>query len=274
MKMEVPMSTLNKALELAARAHEGQKDKAGAPYILHPLRVMMKGDTEAEMIAGILHDVVEDTDTTMSDLESMGFDRKILAAVDALTKRKEEDYETFVRRAAFDPIAREVKLRDIKDNLDLLRLTALTEKDCKRLEQYMKAHAYLLHIREITKGVTAGEFYEGSRLERLCARLYLIPDGVNFVPHILRNGPAVIHFIVWSSYSEVVPAERFEDVRNALIAGDAKALYEMNPDWAPVYCPICNKNYHMSEWRVLPGDEDYRTVHGACPKGHERLLES
>jgi len=95
------MSTLEKAIRIAAQAHEGQRDKAGAPYILHPLRVMMKMATEAEQITAVLHDVVEDTDWTMERLRQEGFLGEILAALDCLTRKNGEEYEKFI-----EPIAK------------------------------------------------------------------------------------------------------------------------------------------------------------------------
>ena len=138
------MSTLERAIALAAEKHAGQLDKAKAPYILHPIRVMLGVETLDEKMAAVLHDVVEDTDVTLADLVAAGFPPAVVRAVDALTKRKGEDYMDFVRRAAADPVARRVKLADLADNMDLSRLPHPAEEDHVRIEKYRRARALLL----------------------------------------------------------------------------------------------------------------------------------
>jgi len=133
------MSSLEKAIRIAAQAHEGQRDKAGAPYILHPLRVMMKMATEAEQITAVLHDVVEDTDWTMERLRQEGFLGEILAALDCLTRKNGEEYEKFIERVKRNPLAVKVKIADLEDNLDVSRLKEVTDADAKRLEKYKQA---------------------------------------------------------------------------------------------------------------------------------------
>jgi (p)ppGpp synthase/HD superfamily hydrolase len=133
------MPTLEDAIALAAEAHRGQVDKSGQPYILHPIRVMLRCQTQAQRIAAVLHDVVEDTGRTLGDLRDLGYPAEILAALDGLTKRDGESYEAFVERAAANPIARVVKLADIEDNLDLRRLPGISDKDVERLARYVRA---------------------------------------------------------------------------------------------------------------------------------------
>lgn len=137
------MATLERAIAIAALAHEGQVDKAGAPYVLHPLRVMLACQTPEARIAAVLHDVVEDTAITLEELEGEGFPAEVLEAVAALTKREGEDYEAFIRRVAPNPIAREVKLADLRDNSDLSRIAEPTERDRERIKKYKRAIAYL-----------------------------------------------------------------------------------------------------------------------------------
>lgn len=139
------MSTLERAIAIAAKAHEGQTDKAGTAYILHPLRVMLRVTTEEERMAAVLHDAVEDTHVTLELLREEGFPESVVRAVDALTKRPGEDYETFVARAALDPIGRAVKLADLAENSDLSRIASPSEKDIQRVEKYRKAIEYLLN---------------------------------------------------------------------------------------------------------------------------------
>lgn len=138
------MATLERAIELAARAHAGQRDKGGQPYILHPLRVMMAVTTDAERIAAVLHDVVEDTSITFDDLVAEGFADDIVDAIRALTKFEGETREQAAKRLVRDPIARAVKLADIADNMDLTRIPVPSERDHARLREYAVARDILL----------------------------------------------------------------------------------------------------------------------------------
>ncbi|NRF67353.1 bifunctional (p)ppGpp synthetase/guanosine-3',5'-bis(diphosphate) 3'-pyrophosphohydrolase [Aquincola sp. S2] len=138
------MSTLERAIQIAARAHAGQVDKAGQPYILHPLRVMLAVKRPPERIAAVLHDVVEDTSVTLDELRSEGFPEEVLQAVRALTKTKGEDRLAAAARAAANPIARAVKLADVTDNMDLSRIAQPTEADHARLKIYAQVRALLL----------------------------------------------------------------------------------------------------------------------------------
>src|SRR5579859_2025018 len=131
------MPTLEDAILLAVQAHRGQVAKGGEPYMLHVLRVMLRLDSEHERMAGVLHDVVEDTPYTLDDLRQMGYPTAVVAAVDHLTRRQSESYEAFVERALADPIARRVKLADLEDNMDVRRLTAVTDDDRARLQRYL-----------------------------------------------------------------------------------------------------------------------------------------
>lgn len=140
------MSTLERAIAIAAAAHAGQVDKGGSPYILHPLKVMLRVNGLEERMAAVLHDVVEDTPVTLAELREQGFSEAVLGAVESLTKREGEDYQAFVQRAGRDPIARVVKLADLLENSDLSRLPGFTEKDIERLEKYREAISYLTHL--------------------------------------------------------------------------------------------------------------------------------
>ncbi len=141
------MSTLETAIEIAYLAHEGQKDKSGADYIHHPLRVMERGKTEIEKICGVLHDVVEDSDWTAEDLRNEGFSEEVISVIKCLSKETEnEDYDVFIERVAKDPIAIRVKLNDLLDNMDITRLNELNEKDLNRLNKYLRAYRKLIVI--------------------------------------------------------------------------------------------------------------------------------
>ena len=149
------MTDLERAIILATRAHAGQIDKAGAPYILRPLRAMLRVNGDARRIAAVLHDVVEDTAVTLGELRERGFSDDVVAAVEALTKRPDEEgdagYFRFVERAARNDVARAVKLADIEDNLDLSRIAEPGEKDRRRLVMYRRARK-LLHLAEREHG--------------------------------------------------------------------------------------------------------------------------
>ena len=137
------MPTLEDAIQLAVKAHAGQVDKSGQVYILHPLRVMFAVDGEVVRIVAILHDVVEDSDITFDDLRAMGYSEEITDALACLTRRDDETYMEFVKRAMTNPLARQVKIADIEDNMDIRRLLDITDKDRDRLKRYRQAWEYL-----------------------------------------------------------------------------------------------------------------------------------
>lgn len=121
------MSILESAIRLAVEVHEGQRDKAGAPYILHPLRVMASVEGEDAKIVAVLHDVIEDAqvegiEERVRAALSGGDSKRLMAALDALTKRDGEGYEAFIERVAPNDLARRVKLADLQDNMDVRRL--------------------------------------------------------------------------------------------------------------------------------------------------------
>jgi (p)ppGpp synthase/HD superfamily hydrolase len=130
------MSTLERDVVIAAEAHAGQVDKAGAPYILHPLRLMLQMENTEDRIVAVLHDVVEDTDWTLERLRKEGFPHVIIEAIDSVTWRKNEDYEDFILRAAKNPIGSRVKLADLRDNCDLSRIANPSKTDFKRVDKY------------------------------------------------------------------------------------------------------------------------------------------
>ena len=133
------MATLERSILIAAQAHLGQRDKGGAPYILHPLRMMMRMESEAAMMAAVLHDVVEDSDWTLEQLRDEGFSEDVLLAVDCLTRREGESYDEFVTRAQANAIARQVKIADLEDNMNVKRIGEMTPKDLARIKEYHRA---------------------------------------------------------------------------------------------------------------------------------------
>lgn len=139
---------LEKAIALAAILHVGQVDLTGKPYIMHPMRVMTGVRTYDEMVVAALHDLIEDTDVTLGDLEVLGFRKEIVEAVDAVSKRDGEEYMDYVARAAANPIGIQVKLSDLRDNLDKTRKLPDDERSKKKIKKYKKAMAYIEEILE------------------------------------------------------------------------------------------------------------------------------
>lgn len=136
---------LDLALKIAVKAHAQQVDKAGEPYILHPIRLMQCFDDSDLRVVAVLHDVVEDSDTTLAMLADYGFKPSIIEAIANLTKTAGESYDAFIKRAASHELSRLVKIEDIKDNLNVLRLSQLTDKDLQRIKKYQSALTFLLN---------------------------------------------------------------------------------------------------------------------------------
>lgn len=138
----------DKALEIAIRAHRGQKDRGGYPYILHPLRIALglKTSDEELLSIAVLHDVVEDSEITVDDLMEAGFTNRVVTAVAVLTRPSHKPYEMYVQEIAQNKDATRVKLGDLEDNSDINRLKGLTKKDFKRIEKYHKAHVFLKNV--------------------------------------------------------------------------------------------------------------------------------
>ena len=137
------MNKYELALKIATEAHKGQVDKAGVPYINHPLTVASLVDTEEEKIVALLHDTIEDTNITEQDLLNYGFSNKIVEAVKLLTHNKNVPYMVYVAKIKDNELARKVKIADLTHNSDLSRLKEITDKDKKRYEKYQNALLYL-----------------------------------------------------------------------------------------------------------------------------------
>ncbi len=138
--------TLEQAIELALQHHKGQRDRAGQPYILHLLRVMLQLNTPEGRIAGVLHDIIEDTSLTQQDLLNLGCPSNIVEAIVCVSKlpSEETDYDAFIRRIDQGPVlARQVKLADLRDNADLSRIPHPTTTDRQRVLKYHRAMGYL-----------------------------------------------------------------------------------------------------------------------------------
>ena len=142
--MENKNEMLLRAIEIAVEKHKKQVDKAGAPYVLHCFRMMLKGKTMEEKITGVLHDVVEDTSIDENCLRKEGFSEEIIAAVMALTKIKGESNKSYLEKVTANKIATNVKMYDLEDNLNLLRLEKIAERDVERLNKYIDTYRKLV----------------------------------------------------------------------------------------------------------------------------------
>lgn len=134
------MATLEKALHLAVNNHLGQKDRFGQPYIYHPMRIMMRMQSEDEKIVALLHDLIEDTPITLADLKKHGFSRDVLKAVDLLTRYPKQTYDEYIEGIKESRLAMRVKLGDLEDNMDPRRFPTIDANAVKRIKKYTKYH--------------------------------------------------------------------------------------------------------------------------------------
>lgn len=134
---------LDKAANICVSKHAGQRDKMGCAYFQHPMRVAMRCATDEEKMTALLHDTIEDTDVTPEYLLEEGFPETVVEAILSVTKRPGENYEDFVARAKQNPIGRVVKLHDLQDNLDVMRLDEVTAEMAVRFTKYLKAVRFL-----------------------------------------------------------------------------------------------------------------------------------
>ena len=132
-----------KALKLCFDIHKEQVDKSGLPYVFHPFHLAEQMETEDTTIVALLHDVVEDSDLTLEDLRQMGFSDTVIAALALLTHDPAVEYMDYVRAVKDNPIARAVKLADLRHNSDLTRLDTVDEKALARREKYLQAMTLL-----------------------------------------------------------------------------------------------------------------------------------
>lgn len=131
-------SNTRKAMNIAYNAHIGQVDKSGVPYIYHPIHLAEQMETEEECIVALLHDTVEDTNVTFEDLEKE-FSSTIIDAVKLLTHDEATPYTEYVKNIKENPMAKKVKLADLRHNSDMTRKEEITDRDRKRNERYKEA---------------------------------------------------------------------------------------------------------------------------------------
>jgi (p)ppGpp synthase/HD superfamily hydrolase len=144
--MNTPEKQLEAAIALAVTYHAGQVDKNGLPYILHLIAVMSQMESIVGKTIAVMHDLVEDTGITIERLKQLGFSDEVVLAVDHLTMREGEAYAEFIQRCAHNHFARNVKICDLRHNMQTERMNQLTDKDLKRLQKYHKAIQFLLSL--------------------------------------------------------------------------------------------------------------------------------
>lgn len=140
------MSTLEKAIMFAIEKHSGQVDKGNQLYVLHPLRVMLKLESESDKIIAVLHDVLEDTDATIDELKEIGINEVQIETLQLLTKLPKESYDSYIQRISTNKIAAKIKIADLKDNMDISRIPEPTKIDYDRVKKYKKYYKQLIDI--------------------------------------------------------------------------------------------------------------------------------
>lgn len=283
---------LEQAIALARRFHDGATDKAGRPYIEHVLRVAEAVETDDEKLAAVMHDLLEDTVLTGTDLSCAGCPPKVRLAVEALTRAPEEGYDEFLVRAASNEIALVVKLADIADNADEDRLAMLEPELSARLRsKYQRALEILPRVREPSSEKTRLEYeaefaavglpdgpgdawatFWCAECGRPAGTLTLVrrhpPDLVG------RTGPTLVLTTFLGSMAPPVAVDECEGVRDALDRGDAAAFFKRDSELAPFWCPQCERVYCGSHWQqeTLVDDGFFDCITGTCPREHHRTL--
>ena len=267
--------TLEEAVALARRFHQGMVDKAGEPYIGHPMRVMARVSGHQEKIAAVLHDLLEDTDLSSTDLLAAGCPPRVVEAVEALTRRRDETYEDFVDRVATDPLARVVKLADIADNLDPERLARLDPDVAAGLRaKYHRAQGRL-HAAVVAEGPppspsAGGE--PGGAPNPLYACFDCATCGHPAGRAEIEQGPSAEEsLVVTSPLGRAVfrlEGPTAQVAVAAVTSGDARKLVHVTPDVAPFWCPQCQSSYCDRHWTRSTVVEDR-----SCPVGHQRTVK-
>lgn len=137
---------IDEALALVAKHFRGMTDKDGEPYVMHCLRVMMGCRESDAQLVGLMHDLVEDTSVTLADLRSQGFTDEVVAAVDLVTHKSGDSYAEYVVSIKSNPLAREAKLSDLRDNSSINRVLyrePVRERDLLRMQRYVLSYQYL-----------------------------------------------------------------------------------------------------------------------------------
>ncbi len=136
---EIYTEMTKRALALCFEAHKDQKDKSGLPYVFHPFHLAEQMEDEDTTIVALLHDVIEDTEYTIEDLQKAGFTQNVISAIALMTHNPQMPYMEYVRAIKSNPIARAVKLADLRHNSDMTRLNIITQRDEERAQKYLDA---------------------------------------------------------------------------------------------------------------------------------------
>lgn len=142
-----------RALNLCFEAHKEQRDKSGMPYVFHPFHLAEQMRDEDTTIVALLHDVIEDTSYTIADLAEMGFHERVCAAIELMTHDPQIPYPVYIERIKANPIAKAVKLADLRHNSDMSRLDVITSKDAERVKKYFMAIEMLEKEEQTEEGI-------------------------------------------------------------------------------------------------------------------------
>lgn len=146
---------LERMLVVMVNAHSGQYDRGGAPYALHPMKVMhyLKTDDEELQCIALGHDVIEDTKVTYKDLRDAGISERVIKGIAALTKMPGQTYDEYKECVFANVDAMKVKMADLRHNTDVRRLKGVTEKDIQRMEKYHRFYLEIMaKLQEVEKG--------------------------------------------------------------------------------------------------------------------------
>jgi hypothetical protein len=247
----------------------------------HVLRVVDAVTTDDEKLAAALHDLLEDTILTSTDLLAAGCPPRIIAAVEALTRKSDEDYEVFLGRAASDPIARAVKFADVSDNADASRLSLLEPEDADRLRsKYARARVVLdrapLRTAETERRIQESEFAElgiPSGDPDVWRTFWCTACGRPAGTIALIGDNAVLATFLGRMTTKIT-GEGSEELRAVLARGDAETLCEHDVELAPFWCRECKLTYCGGHWlqETVFDDGFFDEIRGVCPAGHSRLL--
>ena len=230
-----------KAIRLCFEAHKDQTDKSGLPYVFHPFHVAEQMTDEKTTVTALLYDVIEDTDYTMEDLRQMGFEEDVLEALSLMTHDKSTPYLAYVRKIKDNPIARQVKLADLKHNSDLTRLDVIDEKSLARVEKYREAIRILTEEEWNNTGraestqVTVREYGEKDLGSMISIWNEIVEEGIAFPQEDFLDGETGKAF--FASQSSCGVAE---------IGGQVLGLYILHPNNIGRCGHICNASYAVS----------------------------
>ena len=128
----------NKAIKFMYDKHQNQVDKQGIPYVFHPWHVAESMKTEDETIVALLHDVLEDTNTSVQELYELGLSKDVVEALITMTHQEGEDYFDYIERISKNPLATVVKIADLKHNMDITRFATeiIPDKYLKKYQVY------------------------------------------------------------------------------------------------------------------------------------------